>query len=74
VSLDNTLPKWARAIWRGLKRERWTKKKGWRRKLAAEFEVAPSTVTRWLSGERMPSRPHRRKLCKLLKLSPEIWL
>lgn len=50
-------------------------KKGWtQRDLARRLGVSPPTITRWLSGERVPDRVNMGKLRKLLGLNPAIWV
>jgi transcriptional regulator with XRE-family HTH domain len=43
-------------------------------KIAAELGVSKATVSRWLSGDRVPDRAHMAALRKLLDISPEAWL
>jgi transcriptional regulator with XRE-family HTH domain len=51
------------------------KDKGWsQRELARQLGVSPSTVTRWLNGERAPDRAHMGGLRKLLQVSSEVWV
>lgn len=43
-------------------------------KLAKELQVSRATVSRWLSGERVPDRAHMAALRGLLEISPESWV
>lgn len=50
-------------------------KKGWKQcELAVAMCVSPPTVSRWLTGERVPDRDHVGKLCPLLDIAPELLL
>ena len=50
-------------------------KKNWQQcDLAKEMGVSPPTVSRWLTGERVPDRDHIRKLCELLDIEPGLLL
>jgi len=49
--------------------------KGWKQcELSIKAKVTPSTVARWLSGERVPDREHMGILRELLNISPEVWV
>lgn len=43
-------------------------------KIAAELGVSKATVSRWLSGDRVPDRTHMAALRKLLDISPDVWV
>ena len=43
-------------------------------KIAAELGVSKATVSRWLSGDRVPDRQHMAALRKLLDISPDVWV
>lgn len=43
-------------------------------KIAAELGVSKATVSRWLSGDRVPDRVHMAALRKLLDISPDAWV
>lgn len=40
--------------------------------VAVKVEVHPSDISHWISGERKPSQDRLKKLCEVLKSSPEI--
>ncbi len=63
------IKKGPRELAKALKENDWTQ-----RKLAAAIGVSPPTVSRWLSGERVPDRVHIKALWRLLKIPPEVWM
>ena len=40
--------------------------------VANKIQVHPSDISHWISGERKPSQERLKKLCDVLKSSPEI--
>jgi transcriptional regulator with XRE-family HTH domain len=42
--------------------------------VAEELKVSKTTVSRWISGERVPDREHMSALRNLLGISPESWI
>lgn len=57
------------ALHDALRARKWTQ-----RKVASELKVSTTTVSRWLSGERVPDRAHMAALRELLEISPEAWV
>jgi DNA-binding transcriptional regulator YdaS (Cro superfamily) len=45
-------------LWDGRRRQQW---------LAQELEVSNATVSRWLSGKRVPEEPHRKAIARLTR-------
>lgn len=43
-------------------------------KIADQLGVSKATVSRWLSGDRVPDRAHMVALRELLEINPEAWL
>ena len=49
--------------------------RGWKqRALAKACDVRPSTVSRWLSGERQPGKKQIRRLRELLDIPADAWV
>ncbi|NCA17758.1 MAG: XRE family transcriptional regulator [Betaproteobacteria bacterium] len=43
-------------------------------KVATMLGVSRATVSRWLSGERVPDREHMASLREVLDISPDVWV
>jgi len=43
-------------------------------KIAADLGVSKATISRWLSGERVPDRQHMAALRTLLNIAPDVWV
>lgn len=57
------------ALRSALEERKWTQLK-----IAKELGVSRATVSRWLSGERVPDRLHMAELRELLGISPDVWV
>lgn len=43
-------------------------------KVAKELGVCRATISRWLSGERVPDRAHMGALREMFNISPDAWV
>jgi len=50
-------------------------RRGWTQMRAAEaVSVSTTTVSRWLSGKRVPDREHMAAIRKTFGIGPEVWV
>lgn len=64
-----TLGKGPMALKEALATRRWTQVS-----VAAKLKVSKTTVSRWISGERVPSRTHMAALRDILEIPTDAWV